>query len=309
MQKRVDIKTGFLCNNNCRFCVQAHKKKFGNRTTEDIKKDLLDAKKNECTGVVFTGGEITIRNDLLELVSYAKKLGFESIQLQSNSRMLAYKSFCKKLIRAGANEFSPALHGHIPDLHDFLTKSKGSFRQTTKAIKNLRELDQYIITNTVIVKPNYRYCKDMAELLVELKVDQFQFAFVHAIANAYDNYDMIVPWVSMARSYIHEGLQTGIDAEIKVMAEAMPYCQMKAYEKYVAELYMPETEIRDINMYDCDYEKTRKVHGKEKFPQCNECKYDLICEGPWREYPEKRGNWEFQPVRGKKIKSPEEILP
>ncbi|MBU0758343.1 MAG: radical SAM protein [Nanoarchaeota archaeon] len=308
MQKRVDIKTGFLCNNNCLFCVQAHKKKTGNRDTSEIMLDLDNAKKTGCTGVVFTGGEVTIRDDFIELVAYAKKLGFSSIQIQSNHRMLAYKEFCRKIIDAGANEFSPALHGHIPELHDYLTRAKGSFMQTTQAIKNLREMGQYIISNTVVVKPNYRYCEDMAKLLVKLGVNQFQLAFVHAGGNAYDNFDKMVPWVSMAAPYMHKGLDVGIKAEISVMAEAMPYCVMKGYEKYVSEMYIPETEIRDDGAYDPDFTKTRQTEGKIKFEKCMKCKYDLICEGPWKEYPEKRGDEEFVPVPGDKIKSHDEIL-
>jgi len=300
--KRVDIKTGFTCNNNCRFCVQAHKKKFGNRPTADIKKDLEAARKSNCTGVVFTGGEPTIREDILELVTHSKSLGFEIIQIQTNGRMLSYRSFCKKLIDAGANEFSPAIHGHTAELHDYLTRSKGSFNQTVKAIKNLRELNQYIITNTVVVKPNYRYLPDLANLLVKLKVDQFQFAFVHAVGNAEKYYDQMMPSISMAEPFIKKGLQIGIDNNIKVMAEAMPFSTMEGYEKYCSELYIPSTEIRDINFYDPAFEKTRKEYGKSKFQQCNECKFDLICEGPWREYPEKRGSDEFKPILGEKIK-------
>lgn len=301
--KRVDIKTGFLCNNNCRFCVQAHKKKFGNRSTAEIKKDLRDAKKNNCNGVVFTGGEPTIREDIFELVSHAKKLGFERIQIQSNARMLCYLSFCRKLIDAGANEFSPAIHGHIAPLHDYLTRSEGSFNQTLQAIKNLRELNQYIITNTVVVKPNYRYLPKLAKLFLHLKVDQFQFAFMHAVGNAEKYFDQMMPWVSLASPYIKKGLQIGIDNNIKVMAEAMPFCTMKGYEKYCSESYIPKTEIRDINSYDPSYETTRRTEGKMKFEQCRRCKYDEVCEGPWREYPEKRGSDEFQPVPGRKIRS------
>lgn len=294
--KRVDIKTGFLCNNNCLFCVQAHKKKFGNRSTKEIKTFLKNAKNNNCQGVVFTGGEVTIRDDILELIKYAKKIKFDRIQLQTNGRMLSSKKHCKELIDAGVNEFSPALHGHIPELHDYLTRSKGSFRQTVKGIKNLRELNQYILTNTVVVKPNFRYLPQMAKLLVHLKVDQFQFAFMHAVGNAWDNYDQMMPWVSLSAPYIKKGLQIGIDNNIKVMAEAMPFCMMKGYEKYCSEYYIPKTEIRDVNNYDSSYEKTRKEQGKEKFTQCNPCKYNPICEGPWKEYSQKRGNKEFQTV-------------
>lgn len=296
MKKRADIKTGFLCNNNCLFCVQAHKKNYGNRPTKDIKKDLDKAREN-CDEVVFTGGEVTIRKDLIELIGYAKDLGFERIQLQSNVRMLAYKDLCKKVIKSGVNEFGPALHGHIPELHDYLTSCKGSFSQTVRAIKNLRELDQYIIMNTVVVKPNYRYLPKLAELFVYLKVDQYQFAFMHAVGNAEKNFDQMMPWVSLAAPYIHQGLQIGADAGIKVMAEAMPYCQMQGYENYISENYIPEGEILDINMHAKDWGNIRKTEGKVKFPQCKTCKHDNVCEGPWKEYPEKRGSEEFQPVK------------
>jgi len=295
--KRVDIKTGFICNNNCLFCVQAHKKQFGNRPTADLKKDLDDAKNNGCQGVVFTGGEVTIRNDVFEIVSYAKKLGFETIQIQSNSRMLASIDFCKKLIAAGANEFSPALHGHIPQLHDYLTRADGSFVQTVRAIKNLRALGQYIITNTVVVKPNYRHMPDIARVLIHYGVDQYQFAFMHAVGHAMTNYDQMMPWVSLASPYIKEGLQVGIDRGVKVMAEAMTPCTMHGYEQYCSENFMPDTEIRDINQYDPNFENTRRTSGKAKFPQCKECIYYKTCEGPWKEYSDKKGSDEFQPVR------------
>ena len=216
--------------------------------------------------------------------------------------------FCNKAISAGMNEFGPAIHGHIPELHDYLTRSRGSFKQTCQAINNIRSLGLYIVPNTVVVKPNYRYLPEIGEMLVKLGVNQYQFAFVHAVGNALTNYDQMIPWVSLARSYIHKGLQKGIDAGIRVMAEAMPYCQMKGYEKYVSELYIPATEIRDIDTYDPDFEKTRQKQGKAKFPQCRECRYDLICEGPWREYPERRGNSEFIPVRGQKVSSQEDII-
>ena len=297
MGKRADIKTGFVCNNNCLFCVQAHKKQQGNRTTQEIKSYLKEAKKSGCDSIVFTGGEPTIRDDIVELVSFAYSLGFERIQLQTNARMLSSLSLCKELINAGANEFSPALHGHIPELHDYLTRAKGSYAQTVQAIRNLKQLNQCVITNTVVVKPNYRYLPELAQLFVSLRVDQFQFAFVHAVGNAYRYYDQMMPWVSIAAPYIKKGLQIGIDNGIKVMAEAMPFCTMKGYEQYCSEWFIPETEIRDGTEYDPDYKKTRTTQGKLKHAKCKTCIHDNYCEGPWREYPEKRGFEEFVAVR------------
>lgn len=293
--KRIDIKVGFLCNNNCKFCVQVHCRWMGNKSTKEIKKDLKESKRR-CKDVVFTGGEVTIRNDIFEIVNYAKELGYETIQIQSNCRMCSNMPFLKKLIKAGANEFSPALHGHIPQLHDCLTRAEGSFYQTVKGIMNLRELNQKIITNTVVVKSNYSHLPQIAELLIRLKVDQFQLAFVHPTGNAYTYFDSIVPVMSRVKPYLHKGLQIGIDAGIRVMAEAMPYCMMQGYEEHIAEGIVPPTEIKAGDSFVDNFIEIRKTEGKIKFKQCKKCKYSIVCEGPWKEYPEKFGPGEFIPV-------------
>jgi len=295
--KRLDLKTGFLCNNNCLFCVQADNKCKGNRSFDELKKDMLDARKR-CDSIVLTGGEISIRKDFFDIIKFAKKIGYINIQIQTNGRMFSSMNFCKKTIDAGATEFSPALHGYCAAQHDYLTRAPGSFNQVIKAIKNLKILGVKVLVNTVVVKSNYRNLPKIAKLLVNLKVDQFQFAFVHAMGNAGKNFDSIVPYVSLAAPYIHKGLQIGIDAGISVMAEAMPYCVMKGYEDYVAEKIIPSTEIKGKEFQNTkDFDTQRKVFGKTKFPKCKECKYFDICEGPWIEYPQKRGNEEFVPVK------------
>ena len=295
--KRVDIKTGFLCNNNCRFCVQADNKCKGNRSFEEIKQNLIECRKR-CDEVVLTGGEVTIRKDFFDIVKLAKTLGYKEIQIQTNGRMFANLEFCKKTIKAGATQFSPALHGYCEKQHDYLTQSKGSFNQTVKGIINLKKLNQMVVTNTVIVKPNYRDCEKIAKLFVKLKVNQFQFAFVHAMGNALKNFDNIMPNITLASTEIKKGLDIGIKANITCMAEALTPCLMNGYEKYLSENYIPQTEIRGKDFQNTnDFTRQRKESGKKKFEQCKECKFNNTCEGPWKEYPEKRGNKEFKAIK------------
>jgi len=305
---RVDIKTGYLCNNNCYFCVQAHNRKYGNRTAEEIKETLRTAKKKGANGVVFTGGEFTIRKDALELVAYAKELGFESIQIQTNGRMFSNMDFAKRMVAAGANEFGPSLHGYLPEIHEYLTRAPGSWSQTVKGIINAKKLGLRVIVNSVIVKPNYRYAPQIAKLFVKLNVDQFQFAFVHALGNAAKYYEKMMPVMSLAMPYLKKGLKIGINAGIGVMIEAVPYCMLKGYERYAAELYMPDTMIKEPNFWIDNFEEVRKREGKKLFPQCKDCRFRFVCEGPWKEYPEHMGIDEFKPVPGPVIKSKKEIL-
>jgi peroxiredoxin Q/BCP len=50
-----------------------------------------------------------------------------------------------------------------------------------------------------------------------------------------------------------------------------------------------------------DYERERIERGKTRFAQCATCRWEPICEGPWREYPEHVGSDEFQPVAGARV--------
>lgn len=295
--KRIDLKVGFSCNNSCKFCVQGNKRsKIKDKTTSEIKTILEKEHKRGYDGVVFTGGEPTLRKDICELVSLASRLGFRAIQIQTNGRLFYYKDFCKKLIGAGVTEFSPAVHGHNAKIHDYLTSADGSFKETVGGIINLRALRQRVLTNTVVTRYNYKFLPQIAKLLVGLDVSQFQFAFIHITGTAELNADWIVPRKADIMPYVKKGLSIGIKAKKRVMTEAIPYCFMRGYEEFVAERVIPDTEIFDAGFIIDNYSNYRKETGKVKGPRCKDCKYFSLCEGPWKEYPKLYGWDEFKPV-------------
>jgi MoaA/NifB/PqqE/SkfB family radical SAM enzyme len=305
--KRLDIKLGYTCNNNCRFCVAADKRCFKDQDTYTIKRDLGLAKKNGAVDVIFTGGEVTIRPDIFELISHARSLGYRIIYIQTNGRMFYYPEFCHRAINLGANSFSISVHGHRPEIHDYLTRAEGSFRQTVTGIRNLRDMSQTVMTNSVITKQNYRFLPEIAQYLIDLEVNQLQLAFPHANGNAYKNFDEIMPLKSDIVSYVHEAIDRGIDSGVEVMVEAYPFCFMKGYERYCSDRIIPPTMVKEISNTIEDFSLVRKKHAKATGPDCRECRYYSVCEGPWREYPERFGWSEFKPVRGEKITDLDDI--
>ncbi|MCD6499121.1 MAG: radical SAM protein [Deltaproteobacteria bacterium] len=299
---RVDMKLGFSCNNRCQFCVQGDKRRrYADLSTEEAKK-RIDQAAAHTDRIVLTGGEVTIRADLVDLVSHARKRGFREIQIQTNGRMLAYEALCHNLVAAGATEFSPALHGHIASLHDFLTRVPGSFDQTVQGIKNLASLKVPIVTNTVITRSNFRHLAALASLLIDLGVTQYQFAFVHGLGSAAKYFDSIVPRMELLAPHIAAGLEKGRQAGVWATTEAIPPCLLKGYEEHMAEWVVPDTRIYDADMILDSYQEYRWTEGKTKGPACRSCGWYPWCEGPWREYPERFGWSEFRSVAPKDVR-------
>ena len=292
--QRLDLKTGFACNSRCRFCVQGDKRsRILDRSTAELLASL-QSRRGDCDEVVFTGGEVTLRKDLTELVREARALGYRTIQIQTNGRLLSRMDRVDALLEAGATEFSPALHGVDSATHDGLTGARGSFRQSLRGIVNLRRRGARVCTNTVVVRDNMEQLPELARLFVELDVQQFQLAFVHALGSAATNFEAVVPRYRDLQPWLHRALSIGRLAGLRCMTEAVPYCWMHGWEDHVAERGMPDLSIVEPDRQLPSYTDWRKQDGKAQGPPCQACTWSAVCEGPWCEYPARFGWDEFR---------------
>ena len=104
------VMAGTSCNTHCMFCRAFSMLKNRDRSTQEIVLEL-QRHKNKYSNVEFTGGEFTIRKDAVPLVKLASQLGYTSISLETNGKMLAYRDFSEKIIKAGVNHISFSIHG------------------------------------------------------------------------------------------------------------------------------------------------------------------------------------------------------
>jgi len=303
VQKKIAVILGYECNNNCRFCYCGSKKdKFKSMTIEQAKKILNDAFERGCNFVDFNGGEPTLRKDIFELVSYAKKIGFKTIALTTNGRMFSYENFAKKMVECGLNHVVFSVHGHKAELHDYLTRSRGSFVQTTTGLKNLRKIkpDIYICTNTTINRLNYKFLPQIAENNIKLGADGCEFIFVHPRGNALKNFEDIVPTLKELAPFIPKLIEVGKKHNVNHFhLRYLPLCYMVGFENHLSELVaLPVLREQHIGpeFEDLKVEEGRKFYGRVKGPQCKACKYYDVCEGIFKEYVDRRGFEELVPV-------------
>lgn len=303
MEIKTSIIMGYECNNNCRFCYDGgYKRTLPPMTTRQVKRELIEAIRRGSTFVDLLGGEPTIRSDIFSLIRYAKRLGFKTISITTNGKLFYYRDFAKRILDAGLNSAVFSIHGHTPELHDYLTRSKNSYRYAIQGMRNLKELsrDFYICTNTVIVRDNYRFLPRIAENNARLGADGMEFIFIHPRGNALRDFDRVVPTLTEIMDYLRPTIDAGLRHGIKhTVIRYVPICCMLFDMHHLSEFESRKT-LREHHIgpefRDLDVERNRALHGRIKGPQCKACKYFNICEGIFKEYAERRGFEELVPV-------------
>lgn len=166
--RRVVLHVGYRCNLRCRFCYYLEDLEKGQTrdwTTEDLKCRLRIARRLGRTAVDLTGGEPSIRKDILELIRYARDIGYTDVNMITNGLRLEDPSVCEELVAAGLNDVLFSIHSPLAEEHDYLTRVKGSHRRILRAVQNMQALGVRGRVNSVISNINYRRVDQLFELL------------------------------------------------------------------------------------------------------------------------------------------------
>jgi len=292
----------FKCNCHCVMCSTGLQidRSIGStdyhaiRPYEEVIKDIQRAKKMNARGFAFSGGEPTLRNDLSELASYAKSIGLQHIEVQSNGRMYVYKEFCKKLIDSGVNNFVISLHAPKEDLSDKIMGVPGSFKQAIQGIKNLNELGQKVKINVVLTKLNYKYLEEHVKFLLNFDIEEFRFTMAMIEGNARNNPKEIIPKMSEVGPHICRAIDLAKD-KVGCYVYNMVPCLVPDHKQYINDLGQLDTLLIGPE-FEASLDETRK--GKKiKAEVCKKCKYDSVCYGIWKNYAEVFGLDELKPVK------------
>jgi MoaA/NifB/PqqE/SkfB family radical SAM enzyme len=204
------VRTGYTCNSYCRFCNQGDaRERLGDRPASDVESDILEAADRGVKTLVLAGGEATLREEIHGWVRTARMAGMTNVVIQSNGRMLAYSEFTRELIDAGARVFAIALHGATEACHDYHTRSPGSFRQTIKGIRRVRELGAKVIVNTVITRSNFRHLSEIVGLCHRLGVGTIRLIWPAEEGEALINAPRMIPNPDLVQPHLVEAKAFG----------------------------------------------------------------------------------------------------
>ena len=219
------------CNQKCVHCYAAGQVLSDEEelSTDDWKK-ILDNCRDACIPqVTFTGGEPTMREDLFELISYAR--WFIS-RLNTNGIRLT-PDYCKKLREAELDSVQITFYSEDPEIHNRLVGA-ARYEETLAGIKNALAQGLSVSINTPLCTLNRDYVKTL-ELL-------------HGLGVIYVTCSGLITTGSAAQT-ASEALQLESGELEQILRQAVAYCHRNGMEiAFTSPGWLDEQVFEELNI-------------------------------------------------------------
>ena len=125
----------YRCNEQCVHCYLDHDD-HGEMTTVEIKRLLTEMAEAGVFILTLSGGEIFLRKDFFEILEHARSLTF-CVKLKTNA-VLIREAQAARLRDLGVESIQISIYSYRHEVHDAITKVKGSLRRSINAIRFLK---------------------------------------------------------------------------------------------------------------------------------------------------------------------------
>jgi MoaA/NifB/PqqE/SkfB family radical SAM enzyme len=289
------------CTNDCVFC--------GKHKSGDIKKNIRDEFDKIKNFIKINGRVDTIEisgNDpgeyaqLPQLVIKIKKdFHPKNIILCTHGKNLIDFNFTKRLIIGGINHFIIPIYGHNAEIHDKVTRTKGSFELTMKAIKKLQALKQNVSYLSLITRENQNFLKPLFLFLSGLEFYEFCRVGLPCFKTDNIEYKLSIPDFTRLKNQLSDALQFILNKGIEIELSDTPFCLINFYYDNIVSNVLPEKAYehwRDVNFIQIIKDEV-VPHYRVKFKAdvCKQCRYMNECGGIYKSYYD-YGYFRFFPI-------------
>ena len=291
------------CNFRCPFCFAAwHEEKekptakVMNTSGKDWGAYMDKMRERGFERIVISGGEPTIHPDIIGLIKYAKSLGYESIELQTNASLMT-RDNARRMVKAGVTDALVSLHSHVPATFDRITVTEGVFDTVIQGIKHLIDLGVNVMISHVIISWNVEDLVEFVRFCEREFPGMREILFFSMQPEARGKKNMHI-WPHLPR--VKEMLPAALDECVKRdvgfridAQEGYPMCFIPNHEHRV-DLY----DVTDPHgTFGNDLSAFRVIERKKvKLPKCKDCFFEKACYGFWEGYFMLFGDEGLQPV-------------
>lgn len=299
---RLEFHISYACVNDCVFCSESDRmerfKKYPVSFLE-IKKVLAAKRKAGFEFVNFTGGEPTLHPNFIEIVKFAKRIGYRTY-IGTNGVMLARRDFCEKAAPF-LDEISLSIHGYNSLTHDALTKRRGAFDDIKCAMKNLAELKfKNKFANVVATRKNSAYLEKILIFLIKNNFKQILFSNTAPEGKGLKNFKELEVKINDWKKIVPKLKKISENSSIPIRFFGLPICALKDAVSLSNDIYWDARTTIEKS-----FDKKRRIvlmetkdlipdRNRAKFSDCENCPYQKLCFGVFKEYVKNFGQSELK---------------
>lgn len=239
------IRLTTACNSNCLFCLDADTPRGRFTPLDEVRRELEQGRTEGADKVVLSGGEGSLHPDFLEIVRAARDLGYRRVQTVTNGWRMADRGFYDRCVEAGLDELTFSLHGHDAELHERLTRTRGSFRRIVKAIARAAR-DPRMVCNidVVLCRPNVGVLDRILELGISLGVTEFDLLHVIPQGRAWEHRDELLYDPAEKLEALHRVLRLARHPGYVVWTNRLPARYLEGLEELIQDPHKLLDEVR-----------------------------------------------------------------
>lgn len=289
----VDIIVGYDCNLFCDYCTITPAMRERALSASRIASVLGAARAEGYDRVQFTGGEPTIRSDLLPLVRHAKALGYADIKVQTNGLLLATASNLDRLLEAGVTTVHVSIHTHEREAYEGMVRREGVYDAMAGALRNLVAADVRVGADVILTTETVPRLSSAIAWLGELGVRRADLWFVSLTDQNAANVGSM-PRMSEVVPAIADARRVAGECGIQLRSLHIPRCILGEHHALAwdpgagrVKVVTPEAVFELA-----DSELTPQVQVEA----CRGCRFEAECPGLRRDYLARYGGAEVGAV-------------
>ena len=291
----LDVILGYDCNLACDYCTITPTMRRRALGSAQVVAAMQRAWPDEFDRVAFTGGEPTIRGDLLALVKAARQIGFGDVKVQTNGLVLGHGDNAARLAAAGVTRVHLSVHTHEAAAYDALVRSPGAHARMLAGLDAVLATGLPLVVDVILKADTYPRLPAALAWLHARGVRACDLWFVSLTDGNADNL------ASLPR----------MTAVVPVMAAAFAYA--RTHGMTLRSLHVPRCllgedhghafdpgadRVRVLTPDACFDLKDSRLAGQVQVPACRGCEFVDVCPGVRPDYLEVYGDEEIAAARG-----------
>jgi MoaA/NifB/PqqE/SkfB family radical SAM enzyme len=290
----LDVILGYDCNLACDYCTITPAMRTRSLAPAAVVAAMRTGRSHGYDRIAFTGGEPTIRPDLVALIKAARKLGFEDIKVQSNGLLFTQVNVAR-LVDAGVTRFHVSIHTHEARAYDALVQRAGAYASMEQGLRNVVASGRDVVVDVIIKSDTYRRLPDAIEWIAARGVRAVHFWYVSLTDGNAERVESL-PAMTQAMPYVRRALEIGRERELELSSLHLPRCLLGDDWTHA---WDPGSMRVLVVTPDATFElEDSRLAGRNHVPACAGCRFETICPGVRDDYLQRFGDVEIAAARG-----------